>query len=64
METIKEDFVNDALRRGYELWVRAKIVAVAKPRREDSEAMENTLLDKYDNAWNKRCNGPTRNILP
>ena len=60
----KEDFVNDALRRGYELWVRAKIVEVARPRREDAEAMENTLLDKYDYAWNKRCNGPMRKILP
>ena len=64
METIKKDFINDTLRRGYELWVRAKIVEVAEPGREDAEAMENTLLDKYDYAWNKRCNGPMRKILP
>ena len=40
------------------------VLKLAKPRREDAEAMENTLLDKYDYAWNKRCNGPMRKILP
>ena len=58
----KEDLMNDALRRGFELWVRVK------PTRADhklnAERMENKLLAEYDYAWNKRNNGNrVRNIL-
>ena len=56
--------INDALRRGYELSVRVKIVEGSKPSKEYAEAMENTLLNTYDYAWNIRINGQKRNILP
>ena len=59
----KEDLINDALRRGYELWVRYKQAGSA----EQAQAWENTLLAAYDYAWNKRCNGGNngiRYILP
>jgi len=59
----KEVFINNALLRGYELWVRVKIAEGSKPR-ETAQAMENALLDKYDYAWNTRRNGRIRNILP
>ena len=58
----KEDFINKALERGYELWVRVKIAEGRNPS-EDAEDMENELLAKYDYAWNIRNNG-SRNILP
>ena len=60
----KEGLINDALRKGYELRVRVQIVEGSKPSREDAEAMENALLNKYDYAWNTRINGQIRNILP
>ena len=57
----KSVFINDALGKGYELWVRVKIVEGSK---QNAEAMENTLLGRYDYAWNRRINGQIRYILP
>ena len=61
----KEDLMNDALDRGYELWVRVK-VAGSHTARESAEDMENELLDEYDYGWNVRNNGRIRHysILP
>ena len=56
----KDDLINDALRRGYELWVRVKSAG----DRETAEDLENDLLDRYNYAWNVRCNGGLRCILP
>lgn len=58
----KEDLINAALLKGYELWVRVK------PTRCNSkliaEIMEIKLLAKYNYAWNKRDNGNSiRHIL-
>lgn len=59
----KKDQINQALRRGYTLEVRYK-----KAKDEnDAKKQENDLLNKYDYAWNKRCNGGNngiRDILP
>lgn len=60
----KSDLINGALRKGYGLWVRVKIDGGRNPSRENAEAMENALLNKYDYAWNTRINGQTRYILP
>lgn len=60
----KQDLINDALGKGYELWVRVKIVEGRNPSRENAEAMENALLNRYDYAWNTRINGQIRYILP
>ena len=49
----KKGLINDALRRGYELWVRYKQAGSA----EEAQEWENDLLNKYDYAWNKRGNG-------
>lgn len=49
----KEDLINEALARGYELWVRVK---PASSERE-AQGLENALLRDYDYAWNKRQNG-------
>lgn len=59
----KKDLINDALRKGYELWVRVKVVEGKNPRK-GAEKMENALLNKYDYAWNTRLNGEIRYILP
>ena len=56
----KDDLINDALRRGYELWVRVK----SARDRETAEDLENELLDHYNYAWNVRGNGGLRRILP
>ena len=56
--------INDALDKGYELWVRFKFTGNTK---RGAEEEENDLLDKYDYAWNERRNGGTnglRQILP
>ena len=45
--------IDDALRRGYELWVRVKR---AGGSRKSAEDQENELLDRYDYAWNIRLN--------
>ena len=61
----KKDLINDALRRGYELWVHVKVVGGNKEddkNRKKAEGKENELLEKYDYAWNKRSNGEIRNI--
>ena len=59
----KSVLINDALWRGYELWVRVKIVEGSNPSKEKAQDMENALLNKYDYAWNTRINGQIRNIL-
>lgn len=56
----KEDLINEALFKGYELWVRVK----TSIGRDNAQDMENNLLDKYDYAWNIRNNGEMRNIPP
>ena len=62
----KRKRINDALREGYELWVRLQVVEAPYPNgREDAQELENAFLDKYDYAWNKRRNGnQIRKILP
>ena len=56
----KAHLINDALRRGYELWVRYnKTGGSAKKAKE----WESDLLNKYDYAWNERSNGSIRDIL-
>lgn len=68
----KDDLINDALRRGYELQVRVKVVGrmwnpvrrIWHPREEVAENEENKLLATYNYAWNKRNNGQIREILP
>ena len=57
----KENLINDALRRGYELWVRVK--TSYKKTKEHAEKMENELLERYNYAWNVR-NNAIRKILP
>ena len=59
----KANLINDALNRGYELWVRVKTSKKEEKKREDAENMENELLEKYNYAWNVR-NNAIRNILP
>ena len=59
----KKDLINDALRSGYELWVRVKISQARRNCREDAERMENELLARYNYAWNIR-NNAVRSILP
>ena len=54
----KEDLINDALSRGYELWVRYKQARSA----EEAQAWENTLLAMYDYSWNVRNNGNIRAV--
>ena len=46
----KQDLINNALSKGYELWVRVKIVEGRNPSRENAEAMENALFNRYDYA--------------
>lgn len=60
----KINLINDALNKGYELWVRVKIDEGRNPSRENTEAMENGFLARYDYAWNIRENGEIRHILP
>ena len=62
MGSHKHDLINEALREGYELWVRVKTSALNEEK--DAEEMENKLLEKYNYAWNKRKNGKIRHILP
>ena len=57
----KSAIINDALRRGYELWVRVKTSGRSSVRsRNTAENMENELLQRYDYAWNFRNNGKRR----
>ena len=63
MDPIKKDLINDALGRGYELWVRVKMSTATYDCDLDAERMENELLAKYNYAWNIR-NNATRGILP
>ena len=49
----KKDIINEALARGYELWVRVKRASSER----EAQSMENALLRDYDYAWNKRLNG-------
>ena len=48
----KQDLMNDALLKEYELWVRIKPTRVRQ--KLNAERMENKLLAKYNYAWNKR----------
>lgn len=57
----KANLINEALNRGYELWVRVKISK--EETIKDAENMENELLKRYNYAWNVR-NNAIRNILP
>ena len=59
----KKDLINYALIRGYELWVRVRIVEGLQLPGKDAEDMENQLLATYNYAWNFR-NNSVRNILP
>ena len=59
-ESHKEDFMNEALTEGYELWVRVK----TSEGKKDAEDMENKLLEKYHCAWNIQKNGEIRHIPP
>ena len=58
----KRDLINDALKKGYELWVRVKPTGINA--RAAAERAENALLAKYDYVWNIRNNGAARSILP
>ena len=49
----KKDLINEALARGYELWVRVKPASSERK----AQNMENALLHDYDYAWNERQNG-------
>ena len=49
----KKDLLNDALNKGYELWVRFRFTRNAT---KVAESKENSLLDKYNYAWNERRN--------
>ena len=62
----KKGLFNDALRRGYELWVRVRVVEKDYPDgKKDAEDLKNEFLARYDYAWNKRKNGNCRlDILP
>ena len=57
----KRTLVNEALEKGYELWVRVKTSNQSRVRAED---MENRLLRTYDYPWNVRRNNAIRDILP
>ena len=58
----KRDLINDALDKGYELWVRVKYTRINT--KSAAEYKENVLLDKYNYAWNERRNGVRRIVLP
>ena len=51
----KEDLINAALLKGYELWVRVKRTRANS--KLIAELMEIQLLAMYNYAWNKRNNG-------
>ena len=57
----KGTLINDALARGYELWVRVKIAESDEPRKY-AEEMQNELLAQYNYAWNIR-NNAIRDLL-
>ena len=56
----KAELINDALSKGYELWVRFK---PANGDEKEARRMENDLLNEYDYAWNIRLNDRLRHIL-
>jgi hypothetical protein len=57
----KSKLIDDALEKGYELWVRVKATTGLRDRAED---IENDLLSKYNYAWNIRENIGVRDVLP
>ena len=54
----KSAIINDALQRGYELWVRVKTSGrtSSDDSRQAAGKMENKLLESYDYAWNLQNN--------
>ena len=62
----KKDFINSALKNGYELWVRYKgsggKTNACDRGRESAEWDENAVLKRYDYAWNIRSVKETRNL--
>ena len=54
----KAALINDTLTKGYTLEVRYKQTF----NEADARQQENDLLDVYDYAWNKRCNGGINGI--
>ena len=58
----KDVLIDDALTRGYELWVRVKPIGVGQ--KAAAEVAENALLAQYDYAWNIRNNPAVRAVLP
>ena len=59
----KSENINDALQKGYELWVRVEKNGPSSDRSTTTaENRENELLKKYDYAWNVR-NNAIRDIL-
>ena len=60
----KSELINDALERGYELFVRVKTSGRNNMNNKlRAEEMENGLLEQYDYAWNIRGNDADRDIL-
>ena len=57
----KGSLINNALARGYELWVRVKTAECDEPRKY-AEEMQNELLAHYNYAWNSR-NNAIRDLL-
>ena len=68
----KSNLINQALKDGYQIWVRTKKVDLEGQqdgqrgapnrveRKREAERMENVLLARYDYKWNIRRNGGIR----
>ena len=56
---LQKYLINDALNKGYEIWVRFKFTGDTT---KVAETRENSHLDEYDYALNERRNG-VRHIL-
>ena len=63
----KSDLIEDALRRGYKLWVRFKgsdTGTASATHKQSAEADENNVLMQYDYAWNIRSVKESVRTLP
>ena len=64
----KSDFINSALSKGYELWVRYKgsgnNTNACDSGRKSAEHDENSVLKRYDYAWNIRSVKEIERNLP